>query len=310
MNNYKNYSPGVSKLLHHLDHLKKIAEKIPTAPLHVSVWPTSTCQLNCVYCCGRNIKDKGKELGLKEYTDVIDVLYRYGTKAIELSGTCGEPLLWSNLDEAVKYTYSKGLKLSLITNGLALKNISDETLASFSWIRVSLQSLAHAKSINWKNVPTKISASYMVYDNKSLNGVEKLYLFAKQNDLIIRIAVTRPCSIEWENKVRERVELLGKPLFFAEKERGTPEGCFMPYIRGAIDWNGWFLPCPSIELNIENEGYIPLDFRLCHISELEQWILNNPPHDLGYRCKFCNCGKVENSIIYQMLDNIEDVDFV
>ena len=306
----KKYSPGVFKLLHHLDYLQKIVKGEPVAPIHVSIWPTSTCQLHCPYCCGRNITDKGKELGLEEFKSAVDVLYKYGTKAIELSGVVGEPLLWKYLDEGVDYAYQKGIKISLITNGLALKDVSKETLKKFSWIRVSLQSVNHAKMIQWNDIPTKINASYMVYNESSLKNTSKLYDFAKENNIVVRIAVARPCSVEWEDKVEKVIDFFDDYLFFAKKELGQPSGCYAAYFRAGIDWNGYFLPCPSIELNEENVGTIPSDFRLCHISELENWILSNPPHDLGFRCNYCNCGKQENEFIHDLLDDINDIDFV
>jgi organic radical activating enzyme len=306
------YSPGTHKLIRHLSHLQNIVNKIPVSPIHVSVWPNSKCNLNCSYCCGRNIEEKNRinELSIEEYKQAIDILKKYGTLAIEFSGVIGEPLLWKWLDEGVDYAYKNGLNLSLITNGILLKKISKETLSKFSWIRISLQSISHAKSIDWENIPTKYNASVIIHDTNSFNDIKNLYEFAKNNNIVIRVASVRPCSIDWENKVRKEVEKYGYPLFFAYKERNPSKGCYMPYIRGAIDWNGNFLPCPSVELNEENLGYIPREFVLCHISNLEKWINENPPHDLGYKCGFCNCGKEENDFIHELLENVEDVDFV
>jgi hypothetical protein len=99
-------------------------------------------------------------------------------------------------------------------------------------------------------------------------------------------------------------------LFFSDKEMGSPFGCYSAWIRGAIDWNGNFLPCPSISLNEEYEGFVPEEFILCHISKLEEWLNENPPHDLGYRCEICNCGKSNNDFIHNLLQGGTDIDFV
>lgn len=303
----KTYSPGLHKFVHHLDHLKGIVNGDCIAPLHISVWPTIKCQFNCPYCCCKYDKNKFSELNINEFKDAVDVLVKYGTKALEFSGG-GEPLLWKHFCEAVEYVYYQGIKLSLITNGIEIPNIPRYVLEMFSWIRVSLQSLNHAKKIDFKNIPTRVSASYIL--DKPDKIISDLYDFTKENDIIIRVAMKRPVTKSIENMTKNYVEKFGEPLFFSKKERGRPLGCYMAWVRAAIDWRGNFLPCPSIQLTEESEGTIPDSFPLCHISELEDWLDKNRPHDLGYRCSFCNCGKEHNDFIYNLLSEVEDVDFV
>lgn len=309
---YKSYQPGTKKLIRHLEHLQKIRDGIPVGPIHISVWPNSQCNFSCSWCCGRNIVNKGGELSLERYIKMIDILQKYSCKAVEFSGSVGEPLLWKPIENAVKYNYEKGLKTSLITNGMFLKNVSTETLQQLNWIRVSIQNLAHMNIIDFEKLSedVRISASHIVATEQNLSGLNSLWKSAKKRNIIIRVAVARPCTEEWEARVEEEVLKLGEPLFFSKKERGSPFGCFMPWIRGAVNWEGNFLPCPSIQLNIENEGYIPEEYVLCNIDNLEEWILNNPPKDLGYRCKMCNCGKENNDFVYNLLQETEDVDFV
>ena len=70
------------------------------------------------------------------------------------------------------------------------------------------------------------------------------------------------------------------------------------------------MACPSVPLVEENKGLIPDKFKLCHISELEKWFKDNIVHDMGFNCSFCNCGFSNNSLIYNLLNEPEDVDFV
>lgn len=304
--------PGLHKFIHHIDHIKSIIEGKPVAPIHVSVWPTLRCQFKCHYCCCRNVIEENKtDLDFQEFKNSIDVLHKYGTKAIEFSGG-GEPLLWPHFNDAVDYISKKGIKMSLITNGADLSKIPKEILSNLSWIRISYQSVNHAKSIDYKYLSKiKYNASYIVSnDKKDFSEIEKIYLFVKEKNIITRIAVQRPSSVEFEKQVEIFVEKLGSPLFFSKKQNGSPMGCYMAWIRAAIDWNGNFLPCPSMQLNSESEGKIPEYFKLCHISNLEEWIVNNPPKDLKYRCSFCNCGKEHNDFICKLKEKIDDVEFV
>jgi len=305
------FSPGLHKLIHHTEHLAKIQRGEIVGPIHVSVWPTNKCQLACTYCCFRNVMRNDIELGLHDFKHATNVLRSHGLKAMEFSGG-GEPLLWKHFDETVEFAFQEGLKLSLVTNGLLLPKIPTKTLEKFTWIRVSIQSANYARKIDFDCIPKNVrhSASFIVHDDHTLAGIKNLYLFAKDLNLVIRVAPIRPCTLEWEKTVGDETDKYGYPLVFFRKESGTPLGCYMIYLRAAIDWNGNFLPCPSIELGYESEANIPDDFAVCHVSKLEEWLQNNPPHDMGYRCKFCNCGKESNDLIYNLLQPIEDVDFV
>lgn len=310
----KNYQPGNQKLIHHLSHLQKIVDGIPVAPIHLSVWGNCVCNFSCSYCCGKNIEDKTKELSLEQYIKAIYIFSKYGTTAVEFSGICGEPLMWTHFEKAVYYNWMKGIKTSLITNGIFLKNLPPHTLEKIAWIRVSIQSLNHLKKINFEEIRkrTKISISYIVANKKMLDAMVDIWYYCKQNDIVMRVAVARPCSDEWEDAVRKECQMYSKSgwLFFSEKEKGVPSGCFMHGIRGALDWNGNFLPCPAIQLVEENDGKIPDKYIICNIDNLEDWILNNPIQDLGHRCSLCACGKGENEMVFNLLHKPEDVDFV
>jgi organic radical activating enzyme len=316
MINYKykysnSFRPGISKLIHHQNHLSKLEKREIVGPLHVSVFPNNFCQLDCEYCCFKKTARNNEELSLTDFSIAVDVLTKYGLKALELSGG-GDPLLWSYFKEAVYYAYDKGLKLSLVTNGIALRSIPQETLEKFTWIRPSVQSANYARktAMDWIPDNVKKSMSFIVYDDKSLKELEKLYAFAKETNTIIRVAPMRPCGELFAQKVEYEVTRLGKPLLFFRKEIGAPQGCYMLWIRAAIDWKGNFLPCPSVELSPEHFGLIPESFAVCKVTELEQWLIDNPVHDMGYRCSFCNCGKDTNDFIHNLLTEVDDVDFV
>lgn len=306
---YKEYTPGVHKLLHHLKHLDNAIKGFSVAPIHISVWPTNSCQLNCSYCCCRKMDRDGEELDIELYKNAISVLSKYGTKAIEWSGG-GSPLLWPYLSEAVDFTHKLGIKQSLITNGLALKDISIKTLSKFAWIRISVQSVEHAKKINFERIPVKTSLSYIVPNNTDDSVLTKLYEFARRKKITVRIATQKPCSERRATIVEDMTNKLGDPLFFSGKILGQAKGCYMAWIRAAIDWRGNFLPCPAIQLSDEFDGLIPDNFILCNIKDIEKWILDNRLHDLGYNCAFCNCGKEENDFIHELLKEVIDVEFV
>jgi len=311
MSNIYQYKPGIHKLIHHQEHLAKLEKREIVGPLHVSVFPNNFCQLNCPYCCFKKTERNNNELSLNDFTIATDTLVKYGLKAMEFSGG-GEPLLWSHFDTAVRYAHGKGLKLSLVTNGMALKKTSREILGLFTWIRPSVQSAVYARhmAMDWIPDNVKKSMSFIVHNANSLGELKYLHEFAKKADMVIRVAPIRPCREGWARIVEEEVAKYGEPFVFFRKEQGQPLGCYMLWVRAAIDWNGNFLPCPSIELSPEYFGKIPESFAVCKADKIEEWLINNPIHDLGYRCSYCNCGKDTNDYIYNLLQEVEDVDFV
>lgn len=305
------YKPGFHKLIHHQDHLKKLEKREIVSPLHISVFPTNFCQLKCKYCCFGKTKRTKEELSYDDFILAVDVLTKYGLKALEFSGG-GDPLLWSQFDKAVEYSHKKGLSLSLVTNGLGLENHPSQIYNMFSWIRISIQSAKYISNINMEVIPenVKTSFSFIVYDEEDVRELEKIHKISSEKNIIVRVAPDRPCTKLWEWTVEEKTKSLGAPFLFFKKERGSPLGCYMLWIRAALDWKGNFLPCPSIELSPEYFGKIPDTFGVCKAKDLEEWLLNNPIRDLGYRCSFCNCGKDTNDFIHLLLQKVEDINFV
>jgi len=314
--NYNQYAPGSHKLIHHLNHLDKLVKGEVVAPIHVSIWPTVLCQRTCDYCCCMEHVNKTapefNHLDWVSFKTAIDVLAKYGTKAIEFSGG-GEPTLWKHFEDGVRYVHSKGIKLSLITNGLRFHKISPDVLEMFQWIRVSLHYMDHAyKEIKWEFVPSNVnvSCSYIITKTENRNILNELSEFGDKTNKVVRIGMARPCSVQEENEMESDVLSVGGSLMFSRKTPGSPKSCYMAWVRAAITWDGDFLPCPSIQLTDEYKGKIPKSFKVCHVRNLEEWLNENTIRDLGYRCKFCNCGKENNDLIYDLLNGGEDVDFV
>lgn len=290
------YKPGIHKLIHHTDHLRKMKTGVVMAPIHVSIWPTVRCQLSCSYCCCKNEDRKHEDLSFYDFASAVNVLSRYGTKAIEFSGG-GDPLLWPHLKEAVDLVHTKNIKMSLITNGLALGGFD---VSKFEWIRISVSSMNQIRKVK---IPKKVRVSLSYILSEDID-IDELYKFAKEKNLITRVALPQP------NTSDKPVKIKGYPFFFSKKEQGAPLGCYMPWIRAAIDWRGNFLPCPSVQLVPEYKGRVNNRFRLCHVSKLEKWLQDNRAHDMGFKCSFCNCGKEYNDLMHSYFHGVKDADFV
>lgn len=83
----------------------------------VCLFITLRCNQNCRYCHRFLNID---EVGFEENKKIIDRLVEDGIKNLTFTG--GEPLLYPNVLELVKYAKEKGMKNKLITNGAILAN--------------------------------------------------------------------------------------------------------------------------------------------------------------------------------------------
>lgn len=84
---------------------------------------TDACNFKCVYCRGQR-KDLKKTLNLDEAKKIVDAWSEKGLRNIRFSG--GEPTLWKDLVELVKYTKTKNVeRIAISTNGSAKIELYD-----------------------------------------------------------------------------------------------------------------------------------------------------------------------------------------
>lgn len=84
------------------------------SPLIVGWALTNRCNIKCRYC--NRWKHVSAELDLKNILNIISTLAKMGTYKINFSG--GEPLLREDLNEIIKFSISKGIKVSVNSNGI------------------------------------------------------------------------------------------------------------------------------------------------------------------------------------------------
>lgn len=95
------------------------------------IYATMSCNLSCIHCyvpSSPNIKIRN-ELTTEELFKIIDFASKKMVKEIRLTG--GEPLLRKDIIDVINYALSKGLRVSIETNGLL---ISEEFLQSLKYL--------------------------------------------------------------------------------------------------------------------------------------------------------------------------------
>lgn len=109
----------------------------------IIVWNiTRRCNLKCIHCYSdSDAREYPGELSLQECYAVIDDLADYGVPALLLSG--GEPLIHPKFFDIASYARSRGLRLTLSTNGTLITAESAARLKElgFSYVGISLDGI-------------------------------------------------------------------------------------------------------------------------------------------------------------------------
>ena len=150
---------------------------------------TSNCMLNCPFC-SQGINPK-KTIALDDAKIVLKKLKRLGVKSVTYTG--GEPLLYKNLYELLKYGKSIGFEQIIVSNGLMLNKINPVIFKYIDAIGISLHGneLIHDKIVNSKGMFKK------VVDNID-------YIIGNYKDIIVNIN----CTLTEKNMDYNNMEFL------------------------------------------------------------------------------------------------------
>jgi MoaA/NifB/PqqE/SkfB family radical SAM enzyme len=95
------------------------------APLTIDLNVTGRCNMGCRFCWGPS-HEIGEVLSTKQWQKIIKEFVLYGTKAVVFTG--GEPLLRKDLGRLLAYAKNTGLRVTLSTNGIFLKQMAKKIL--------------------------------------------------------------------------------------------------------------------------------------------------------------------------------------
>lgn len=100
---------------------------------------TNACNLRCSHCLvGEELGSPSNDVSLTKAFKIIDEAYKLGGKHISLLG--GEPLARKDIHKIVGYAVNKGMRVSIVTNGILLtsKLLKELNTAGLSEITISI----------------------------------------------------------------------------------------------------------------------------------------------------------------------------
>jgi MoaA/NifB/PqqE/SkfB family radical SAM enzyme len=158
----------------------------PLYPVSVELSLTSRCQLNCLWCSERSLRERCPD---KLSPSILEKLFQDlrggGTKGVTIEGG-GEPTLAPFFPQAAQIAVSLGLQIGLITNGLDLfsENTPPSFYRLFQWIRVSLDAATPSEYERLKGYAgfEKVLANLKILADLKTPTVGVGYVLTNQND--------------------------------------------------------------------------------------------------------------------------------
>ncbi len=239
-------------------------------PLMANLLITNRCNLKCFYCYvdtfNRNVKDIEKQV----LFDMIDTFYDRGTRLIVLLG--GEPLLYKEIGDVIRYIKNKNMVCEIITNGYRVeKYIEDLKLCDSVCVSLDGDEKSHdqnrgrgsydvaIKAINLfreNGIHTRVKA---VLTDNNKDSFDFLCKFAKEKGLILTISLAATYDERDYHQKNKWVGDKDKSEFLASLYAAKQEGYPIGYSFSALDYyKKWPYPDDYIvdsEKNNNPEGF-------------------------------------------------------
>jgi len=108
-------------------------------PLTINISLSYRCNFNCNHCYSRE-QTKEEELTFEQHKKIVDILSQWKVPFLNLGG--GEPLIVPYLFDYVKYASSKGLHVSMNSNGFLMdkEKAKEIRLSGFKSVGISIDS--------------------------------------------------------------------------------------------------------------------------------------------------------------------------
>lgn len=141
------------------------------APLTINLSLSYKCNFNCNHCYSRSQLNE-RELSLEEHKKIVDILSAWKVPFLNLGG--GEPLVITYLFEYVRYAGSKGLHVSMNSNGFLIDEIvaKEIKLSGFKSVGISIDSPKEEIHDNFRNRKGSFKKALNALDLLAKEGIK------------------------------------------------------------------------------------------------------------------------------------------
>jgi hypothetical protein len=308
-------STGI-KLWRHQEQMDSFLREEGSTVVSTHISPEGACNLRCPYC-SVTYRDTHSHIPLPTIQDYVEKLQTRGLKAVILTGG-GEPTVYKEFNDLVRWLKGRGLSVALITNGTLSRRVEDDVWGAFSWVRVSVNVFD-----GWEK---KISIPADKVNRDCVIGCSMVYTVEHEAteedttnriDLLSRVsAVADRCGAEYirllpnclltqpnlmaQHKSLETIlkEVNDLRFFQQHKQHRAPRSnvCHQAYFRPYLSEEPWHedgypgsvYPCDSVVLN-EGHTQFTQQYQICRPEEILDFMDRNIEmrFDPTEKCKGC-----------------------
>lgn len=323
------YTSTPTKLLQHMDRLQD-AQNGVWRPINLQIAPTDKCNLECRFCSV--YRRDGDTIPIDNLKRCIDDFLEVGPiKSVEVTGG-GDPTLYPHLTELISYLAEREVSIGMITNGILLHRVPQETLDKLTWLRVSLSFLdkenyypgAKPKDIiSIPKIKGDLGLSY-VWNINSSDFPDLTELLFSAEDKFRRIQEiakeTNPKFIRivpdchnpeeqkfFKEKIAPHVQKYNV-AFPQSKEYDVHYACRIGYLKPFLNADGYLYHCSASPLY---KGKFEKEWRIGHMSQVKElWPSNLPKMDTTN----CYAGKCfyaqQNRFLHSLEVKVPHSDFM
>lgn len=247
----------------------------------VGIGLTNDCNLACAHCYRDT--DRIYSLSLEQVKQICQAI-----PVASLGMGTGENALHPEFISIVKYLHSRGIRLSIASNGHSLTTIPDETLSAFQDVEVSIDYPTQSEQDAWRGagnwalvhqaidrchrfgIEVSILATMM---RSNYAKMDQMVALARQDGVNLRVNVYQPVKTDtYRLEYEEFWE--GYRRLFAE---GLVIACSEPVVRAVMGLDEVLSPCGRRSIRFNPRGqvipcvYWPADLgRLPNLDDLFQ----------------------------------------
>ena len=149
---------------------------------------TNSCNMRCKHCMNYSVKDSNPGFDREKILKLIYDLHVNNTEEIYISG--GEPLLYPYIDEVILYANSLGIKVTLATNAIEVKNHLETIKKGVQLVSISLDGIGETHD-NFRGFPG------------AFNNCVEVFKLLKANNVKVRIS-----AMIWKENINQIEEMI------------------------------------------------------------------------------------------------------
>ena len=187
-------------MLQSLNHIYKRYRTLQTHHISalpiVILMPHSACNCRCVMCDIWKDNKNLKQLTEQDISGLLNSLKEFGTKQVVMSG--GEALLNTNFFTLCRILKNAGIKISLLTTGLSIKNNAENLVKWVDDVIISIDGDQHLHDAI-RNVPGAF--------HKMKEGVERLRALNPRYKITARTVIHRLNFWNWASIIYQAKQM-------------------------------------------------------------------------------------------------------